>query len=232
MDINTFDVSEKINNPAEEAYRVLRTNIEFSSLHHKIKVISIVSPNHSDGKTTTTINLAISMSKSGIRVLLIDADMRKPGIYKHFGGEKIAGLSDVIAGNISFDEAVSKTKNDNFFVLTSGTKPPYPTEFLLSPAFNEILDQARRDYDFVIVDTPAMGSYIDAAVIASKTDGVLILVKYKSAYFSAVLRVKKQLEKANARILGIILNRVSKSVFHDYYITNHSYNNLKKSFGR
>ena len=225
-----FKVKEDINNPAEEAFRVLRTNIEFSSLHNKIKCLAVVSPSHSDGKTTTTINLAITMSTPDVRVLLIDADLRKPIVYKHFAGAQVMGLSDVIAGKIDFQDAICKTDKDNFFILSSGNKPPFPTEFLSSHAFDQVLARAKQEFDFVIVDTPAMRSYIDGAVIASKADGVVIIVKHEITYSRSVIRVKKQLEKANANILGIILNKVSKSIFKDYYITSHSYNNLKKSF--
>jgi capsular exopolysaccharide synthesis family protein len=225
-----FDVHENISKPAEEAYRVLRTNIGFVSLNNKVKLLSIVSPSHGDGKTTTSINLAISMATSGTRVLLIDADLRKPVIYKHFAGEQVLGLADVIAGKIDFHDAVSATEKENFYMLSSGSTPPFPTEFLTSPAFDAILDKAIKDYDFVIIDTPAMASYIDGAVIASKTDGVLIVVKHERAYYRSVLQVKKQLEKANAKMLGIILNKVSKRVYKNYYITDHDYGNLKKSF--
>lgn len=225
-----FEVHENITKPAEEAYRVLRTNISSISLKNDIKTLSLVSPCHTDGKTTTTINLSVSMAKAGTRLLLIDADLRKPVIYKHFSGQKIMGLTDVIAGRIDFEEAISGTENNNFHILPSGSGPSFPTEYLSSPAFDDLLDQARQQYDFVIVDTPAMGSYIDAAVIASKTDGVLIVVKHERAYYRSILRVKKQLEKVNANVLGIILNKVSKRVYNDYYITNHSYSNLQKSF--
>lgn len=225
-----FDVHEKINKSAEEAYRVLRTNIGFISLNNKIQTLSIVSPSHYDGKTTTTINLAISMAKSGTRVLLIDADLRKPVMYKHFAGEQIMGLADIIGGKIDFHDAVHGTEKENFYMLSSGSKPPFPTEYLSSSAFEDILDKAKKEYDFIIIDTPAMGSYIDGAVIASKTDGVLIVVKHERAYYRSVLRVKKQLEKANVKILGIILNKVSKRVYKDYYITDHDYSNLRKSF--
>lgn len=225
-----FEVHENITKPAEEAYRVLRTNISSISLKNNIKTLSLVSPCHTDGKTTTTINLSVSMAKAGVKLLLIDADLRKPVVYKHFSGERIMGLADVISGRISFQEAVTGTENNYFHILPSGNGPPFPTEYLSSPAFDDVLDKAKEQYDFVIVDTPAMGSYIDGAVIASKTDGVLIVVKHERAYYRSVLRVKKQLEKVNANILGMILNKVSDRVYNDYYITNHSYSNLQKSF--
>lgn len=225
-----FEVHENITKAAEEAYRVLRTNISSISLNKGIRTMSLVSPCHTDGKTTTTINLSVSMAKAGINLLLIDADLRKPVIYKHFSGEKIMGLADVIAGKISFEDAISSTENTNFHVLSSGSGPPFPTEYLSSAAFDAVLDKAKQLYDFVIVDTPAMGSYIDGAVIASKTDGVLIVVKHERAFYRSILRVKRQLEKVNANVLGIILNKVSKRVYNDYYITNHSYRNLQKSF--
>jgi len=230
MNNEIFEVKENLNNPAEEAYRVLRTNIQFCAREKGMKAIAIVSAGHMEGKTTTTINLAISIAKSDFRVLLIDADMRKPVKYKHFGGQMELGLADIVSGRIEFEEAVRRTNISNLSILTSGTKPAYPTEFLNSSVLDEILIKSKGEYDLIIVDTPAMGSYIDGAVIASKADGVLILAKWKSTYFRSVQRLKKQLEKVNANILGVIMNNVSKREYKDYYIMNYNYEHLRTSF--
>lgn len=208
----------------------MKTNIQFNSFDNQIKSVAVVSTDHMDGKTTTTINLAISMANSGIKVLLLDADIRKPLKYKHFADQDLHGLVGVIAGRVDFSEAVSKTNVKNLFILTSGTRHMYSSEILSSRVFDEILERAKNEYEFVIVDTPAMGSYIDGAVVASKADGVILLAKWKSTNYRSILRVKNQLEKVNARILGIVLNNVSKSEYRDYYIMNYSYDHLKTSF--
>ena len=225
-----FEVKESLNIPAEEAYKVLRTNIQFCTLEKKMKSVAIVSSGHMDGKTTTTINLAISMAKSNMKILLIDADMRKPVKYKHFGGQMELGLADIVSGTATFENAVMDTNIHNLSILTSGTKPTYPTEFLISSALDEILISAKQEYDFVIIDSPAMGSYIDGAVIASKADGVLILAKWKSTHYHSIERAKKQLEKVNANILGIVLNKVNKGEYKNYYIMNYNYEHLRTSF--
>lgn len=230
MNSEMFEVKESLSNPAEEAYRVLRTNIQFCAREKGMRTIAIVSSGHMEGKTTTTINLAISIAKADFKVLLIDADMRKPVKYKHFGGQMELGLADIITGKIAFEEAVTKTTINNLSMLTSGTKPAYPTEFLNSSVLDEILIKSKGAYDIVIIDTPAMGSYIDGAVIASKADGVLILAKWKSTYYRSIQRLRKQLEKVNANILGIILNNISKREYKDYYIMNYNYEHLRTSF--
>lgn len=230
MNGGIFEVNENVSNPAEEAYRVLRTNIQFCARGKEMKTIAIVSSGHMEGKTTTTINLAISIAKSGFKTLLIDADMRKPVKYKHFGGKMELGLADIVSGKISFEDSMMQTNIDNLYILTSGTKPTYPTEFLNSSVLDEILIKAKGEYDIVVIDTPAMGSYIDGAVIASKADGVLILAKWKSTYYRSLQRVKKQLEKVNANVLGVILNNINKREYKDYYIMNYNYEHLKTSF--
>lgn len=230
MNGEIFEVKENLSNPAEEAYRVLRTNIQFCAGEKEMKTFAIVSSGHMEGKTTTTINLAIAIAKSNTKVLLIDADMRKPVKYKHFGGQMEFGLADIVAGKVSFENTVMQTNINNMFILTSGTKPSYPTEFLSSTVLDDILIKAKQEYDIVIIDTPAMGSYIDGAVIASKADGVLILAKWKSTYYRSIERVIKQLEKVNANILGIILNNINRSEYKNYYIMNYNYEHLRTSF--
>ncbi len=227
---SAFNVKEKLNEPAKEAYRVLKTNIQYCSFDKDVKTVTIVSTDHMDGKTTTSINLAISMINSGLKVLLIDGDLRKPMKYKHLAHQDVIGLSDIIAGHAEFDDGISRTNIDNLFILTSGTKPPYPTEFLSSPIFDKILKRAKEEFDFIIIDTPAMGSYIDGGVIASKADGVILLAKWKSTHYRAISRVRTQLDKLNAKVLGIILNKVEKSEYKDYYIMNYNYDRLKTSF--
>jgi len=212
----------------EEAYKSLRANIQFCEVDNKIKSIAITSCNPGEGKTTTSINIAICMAESGLKVLLVDADMRKPSTYKRLRMKGSDGLSNYLSGYASFDKIISETTIEGLYYLPCGVKPPNPAELIGSEKFTEFLARAEEEFDMVIIDTPPLGSVIDAAVIASKTKGTILVIKSNATDFKLAKRVKVQLEKANARILGVVLNKVSKSNYKNYYNYYGYYNHLQK----
>ena len=217
MSIRELDIVDKLNGPADEAYKVLRTNIQFCALEGNIKSISVTSTYAGEGKTTTCINLAISVAKENKKVLYVDADMRKSVyINDHFQRANV-GLSNYLSHMADFESIVKKTNIPNLFMVSCGVKPPNPAELLGAQTYREFLREAAELFDFVIIDTPPLGSVIDCAIIASQTDGVLLVVKRRTVDFHKILRVKQQLEKANARILGVVLNKISKSDYKTYY---------------
>ncbi|MGI6776590.1 MAG: CpsD/CapB family tyrosine-protein kinase [Acetivibrionales bacterium] len=218
----------KLNNPAEEAYKVLRTNIQFYELDKKFKTLAITSYSPGEGKTTTAVYLAVSMAKSGEKVLLVDADMRKPVLMKQLAGSSYKGLSNILAGNAALDETVNATSVNGFNFITCGVKPPNPVEMLESQEFEKFLKSVSEKFDVVIIDTPPLGSVIDSAIIASKTDGVLIVIKPNIVRRENVEMVKEQLEKVNARILGVVLNNMSKQEYKSYYSGFDYYGNGRK----
>lgn len=213
---SALNIKDRLNTPVEEAYKVLRTNIQFCSAGEKIKTITITSCASGEGKTTTSINLAVSMAKAGAKVLLIDADLRKPMLLKHLSSN-LKGLSNLISGTATFDEVINSTNVENFYYISCGPKPPNPVELLGSERFIEKLGKLEDLFDTIIIDTPPLGSVIDCAVIASKVDATLIVVKTKSISLQKIQRVKEQLDKVNARVLGVVLNRVSKGDYSSYY---------------
>ena len=212
-----FNVLNKLNNPAEEAYKVLRANLNFYALHKEIKVISITSYSPNEGKTTTSINLSISMAKSGMKVLYVDADLRKPMLMKQLGNTDFQGLSNYLSGYISIKEIIHRTKIHGFFYVSSGSKPFDPAALLNTERFDRFLESVKQDFDMVIIDTPPLGSVIDCAIVAAKTDGVLIVIKPNTVKYKNALMIKEQLEKSHAKILGIVLNGVKQRDYKDYY---------------
>lgn len=212
---------EELSKPVKEAYKVLRTNIQLCGFDRKIKTIVVTSYNPEEGKTTTSINLAITMAKNGMKVLLIDADMRKPRASKPFQSKTGAGLSTYIAGNAEFEEVLVKGKFEDFDYITCGHKPPNPSELISSSSFKNFLDMVEGIYDIVIIDTPPIGTVIDCAIISAMVDGTILVIKAGQTELEQVIKAKEQLEKVGAVILGALLNKIDK---HDYRSSNKYYN--------
>lgn len=219
----TFKLSDRLDPSAEEAYKTLRTNIQFCEVDSKIKTLTIASCIPGEGKTTTAINLGISFAKAGKRVLFVDADLRKPMLMKQLESKNFKGLSNFVSGRASMDEIINVTSVPGFHFVACGVKPPNPAELIGSAKFSEFLEKVRDRYDVVIIDTPPLGSVIDCAIIAAQTDGSLIVVQPKAVKYQEAQRVKEQLEKAGARILGVVLNKVTgkhhknRYRYYDFY---------------
>lgn len=227
----SYDIKAGLNAPVEEAYRVLRSNIQFCGFDKKIKSLVITSCNPGEGKTTTSLNLSISMAKAGMNVLLVDADLRKPAIAKHLGEDNAPGLSTLISGFAKLEDVITMTSLKGFSFIACGPKPPNPAELVGSGTFSEFLATVKEKYDMVIIDTPPLGSVIDCAMISAQADGTLLVIESHSVDHTEVLRVKDQLEKANARILGVVLNKIKKSEYKGYYNYYKYYGKEKKEGG-
>jgi len=224
----TYEINTNLNEAIEEAYKVLRTNIQFCQFDKKIKTITVTSYSPGEGKTTTSLNLAISMAKSGMNVLLIDADLRKPMALKVLGRNDFKGLSNYILGRTELDEIINQTNIEGFQFITCGIKPINPTELLGSVRFRELLTKVKSQYDMVIIDTPPLGSVIDCAIIAAQTDGTIIVIEQNAVRLDNAIQVREQLKKVNARILGVVLNKVSKSDYRNYFSGYDYYGSKKK----
>jgi protein-tyrosine kinase len=228
MTSSADNVFEKLNNPAEEAYKVLRANLNFYGLNKAIKTIAITSYSPNEGKTTTCINLSISMAKSGMRVLYVDADLRKPMLMKNLGSNDFKGLSNYLSGHVDFEEIIHSTDINGFFYIPCGAKPFDPAELLTTERFNTFLKVVQQQFDMIVIDTPPLGSVIDCSIIAAKTDGTLIVIKPNAVKYKNALMVKEQLEKSNARILGVVVNGVNRRDYKDYYNSYDYYGSKRK----
>jgi capsular exopolysaccharide synthesis family protein len=193
---------------AAEAYRGLRTALYFNANGEGHQVIQVTSPTTGDGKSTTAANLAVSIAQSGKRVLLVDADMRKPRQHKIFGMEAQTGLSLLVVGEVGVEAAVQASGVPNLSVLPAGPTPPNPAELLTSPRFKEVLDQLRGLYDIVVVDTPPLLAVTDPSVVAPRVDSVLLTIRLSKNARSEAERARQILVGLGATILGVVVNGI------------------------
>jgi len=200
-----------------ESYRGLRTSLLLTSLGGPPKVILITSALPQEGKTTTSINTAIVLAQKGTRVLLIDADLRRPSIHKTLGMGPKTGLSNVLTGNAMLQQAVVRSSIlPTLFVLTAGTPPPNPAELLASSNMKDILAELREQYDHIIVDTPPTLSVTDAVVMSTRADAVVLVIRSGQTTKQALRRARDLLMQVNARVSGVLLNAVDLTS-PDYY---------------
>lgn len=204
-----FNTSAGDNYESSEAYKTLRTNIMFCG--NDIKTIVITSCNENEGKSTIASELTKSFADSGKHSLLIDADMRKSIMLKsNLRRADICGLSEVLSGLAEPEDAIYKTQDDNFDVMFSGHFPPNPVELLGNKKLSQMLQQFKKTYDYIIIDSPPLGIVIDAAIIASFSDAaVIVMLRHKTSR-SAAVEIKNQLEKSGTRIIGAIINESEK----------------------
>ncbi len=189
-----------------ECLRALRTNLLFMSPEKPLRTIVVTSSGPQDGKTTTAVSLAITMAGSGNRVLLVDADMRRPRIHRVFGIPSSIGLSSLILGEESVDAAVKTTGVDNLFVLPCGPIPPNPAELLHTQSFSRIVAELAAKFDRVIIDSPPAGVVADSIVMSTQTDGTLVVLKAGRTSRDVARRTVRQLRDVNANLLGAVLN--------------------------
>lgn len=203
----------------KEAYKTLRANLEFAG--DDVKVIAITSCTPNEGKSSISMNLAKAFAESGKNVILIDADLRKSvlvGRYKT--GAVRLGLTHYLSGQRKLNEVCCVTNIKNLFVAFSGPVPPNPSELLGGKYFASMLKTLRGIFDYVIIDTPPLGSVIDGAIVAKQCDGCVIVIASNEISYKFAQRVKNQLEVAECRILGCVLNKVNinrKSYYGKYY---------------
>jgi capsular exopolysaccharide synthesis family protein len=189
-----------------EAYRGVRTALYFSSAGAGYKLLQITSPTSGDGKTTLAANLAVSIAQSGKRVLLVDADLRRPRVHAVFGLAPDVGLGSIILGEAEPAEAIQESGVPGLWLLPCGPIPPNPAELLTSPRFKELLDLLRQQYDFVLVDTPPLLAVTDPSVVAARVDGVLLNVRMAKNGRPAAVRARELLATLGARVLGLVVN--------------------------
>ncbi|MPQ42287.1 CpsD/CapB family tyrosine-protein kinase [Clostridium tarantellae] len=212
-----FAVEKSNKSLSTEAYRTLRTNLQYSALDREIKVILVTSSNPGEGKTTTAGNLAIVLAQDGKRVMLIDCDLRKANVHKQFKISNTVGLSEVLLGKETFFNSMT-THESGLHILTCGKMPPNPAEMVGSKAMEKLLNDLRNRYDYIVLDTPPVQAVTDSKVLATKSDGVVLVVRVEKTTKNIVLETKKELEKVNAKIIGTVLNGVSnKNGKNPYY---------------
>ena len=219
---------------AAESFRALRTNLQFLRLESKGKLFLLTSSFVQEGKTLNVVNLALSLAQAGNKVLLVDADLRKPSVHRVFGLSREPGITDCVLGNYQWGEVVDTISDvmlgdfeiedilmtpgmDNLHIMTAGTKPPNPTEILSSERFRKFLQEARSQYDFIFVDAPPVLPVADATQIAPLMDGVFLVYTVGKIGRGVLKRAKSTLDNVEAKVMGVILNNVKPDAGPDYF---------------
>ena len=216
---------EKTQSNISEAYRTIRTGIEFSNLDKDLKIICITSSKKDEGKTTVLSNLGVSFAKIDRKVLLIDADLRNPSISKMFDTSNTQGLMDILLGKRNIQDCVKKTKQENLYILTGGTIPPNPAEVLSSKKMSEFIESIKDEYDYIFIDSPPVGVVSDASIISAYSDGVIFVVGANEVDSNLAKIAKERLDSVKANIVGVILNKFKTDTNSEYY--NYYYNENK-----
>lgn len=204
--------------PVAEAYRTLRTNIEFASLDEPARTILVTSAIPGEGKTTTAANLAAVFAQAGHATLLVDADLRKPGVHRMFDLPNDRGLTDLLrSDDMTVREAAHATEQAHLTVMTTGPLPPNPAELLRSGRMRAVLERLTASAEFVIIDSPPLQAVTDAAILSSIVDGTALVVDAGRTRSGAVRNGREALAKVGARVLGVVLNRMSEAMSGDYY---------------
>jgi capsular exopolysaccharide synthesis family protein len=202
-----------------EAYRQLRTSVLLSTAGHAPKSLLVISSLPSEGKTTTSVNMAISLAQTGVRVLIVDADMRRPRLHDIFGLENQRGLSTILSRELSESEVlaiIEQHEETGVYVLPSGPIPPNPAELLGSDQMRQLISTLESNFAHAILDSPPISSVTDGVLLSSMVDGVLMVVSCGRSSREIVKRSRQMLRDVRAKILGVVINNV-KFVRHDYY---------------
>lgn len=197
--------------PRVEAFRVLRTNLQFVDIDQASKVFVVTSALQHEGKTSTAVNLALSLAQAGVRVLLVDADLRRPRIGGMLGLDDAVGVTTVLLGRVGLEEAVQRHSLTDLDVLTSGATPPNAAELLQSRAMAGLLEQLRSAYEVVILDSPPLLPVTDAALLASQADGALMVVRHGKTTRDQLATAADRLAQVDAALVGVVLNMVPQS---------------------
>ncbi len=223
MSTQTLITISNPRSPIAEAYRTLRTNLEFSNLDKALRSLLVTSAGAEEGKSTTLANLAVTIAQSGKRVILVDADLRRPTLHQVFGLKNSVGLSDMVRDDsILANPPTQDTSVPNLKVLTSGQLPPNPAEILGSKRMTEILAALLERADMVLFDAPPVLVVTDAAVLSSKVDGVLLVVSAGKTKRENARKAQEQLKKINANVIGAVLNNTKADAATQYYYADNN----------
>jgi non-specific protein-tyrosine kinase len=203
--------------PAAEAYRTLRTNIQFSSLDHPLRTLMVTSTGPDEGKSTTLANLAVTMAQAEQRVVLVDCDLRRPTLHTLFGLSNDAGLTSLILAQDAPELPLQPTGVPGLSLLASGPLPPRPADILGSRRMDAIIARLRDAADMVLFDTPPVVAVTDAAVLAPRVDGVLLVFQANKTSRDRARQARQTLEKVKAHIVGVVLNNAPAGQGYGYY---------------
>lgn len=205
--------------PVSEQYRTVRTNIQFSSVDQEVRSIMVTSSGPGEGKSTTVSNLAVVFADQGKRVLLVDADLRKPTVHYTFDVNNITGLTNILTKRTTLEKAAAPTKINNLFILASGPIPPNPAELLGSKGMQEFLEEVYQEFDMVLFDTPPVLAVADAQILANQCDGTILVTRSGETEIEQAEKARDLLKGAKSKLLGVVLNnkKMKDSQYYYYY---------------
>ncbi len=206
--------------PIAEAFRSIRTSLNYLDPDNPIKTLLITSSKESEGKSLITTNLALTVAQNNKKVIIIDADMRKPMQHRFFDMTNFSGLSNILMHEISFEEGLRKTQYENISLISTGVIPPNPAELLDSNSMDDVIKKAKESADMIFIDAPPVSPVTDAALLSKKTDGVLMVVASHETDKELLKSSIKKLEFVNANIIGTVLNKYpleKNSSYNKYY---------------
>lgn len=209
------------NSPISEQYRLIRSNIQFSSVDREIKTIVVTSSEPNEGKSTTAANLSSVLAQLGKKVILVDVDFRKPTVHYTFNVSNLEGLTSVLKKEIGLDLAIVKTFVPHLDILPCGPIPPNPSELVNSKALEMVIEELKEEYDYIVFDTPPVLAVTDSQIMASKADGVVMVVASGKTNKDRAIKTRDLLETARAKIIGVVVNGVKAT--KDQY--NYQYGN-------
>jgi protein-tyrosine kinase len=228
MDNNKIVSGINPKSPVAEAFRILRTNLQFSTVDKPFKSILITSAGPGEGKSTTAANLGTVMAQTGAKVILVDCDLRRAELHRLFNLPNDEGLTNVLVGGLDIKLVLRDTWLPNLKVITSGPLPPNPAELLGSEKTREVLAKLKEMADIILVDSPPVLMVADATLLSSIVDGVILVIKSAKTKIDAAKQAKERLENANARIVGTVLNAVESSNGYYYYYNSSYYGDKGK----
>lgn len=208
--------------PFAEAFRTLRTNINFSGLDNPLRAILITSSGPNEGKTTVTCNLGVVLAQSNKKVLIVGCDLRRPTLHKIFNVNDYVGVTNVLINDMDPSELAQETEVPGLSILTSGPIPPNPSELVGSQRMKSLITRALEKFDYVLLDSPPINIVTDPIVLSMLVDGVIIVVKSGSTHYEYAREAQVKLEKVGAKIIGVVLNNISMSTgdyYYHYYYT-------------
>ena len=200
-----------------ESYKTARTNIAYSIIKKGCKKICFTSANKSEGKTVTSVNIAIALAQQvNTRVLIIDCDLRRPQIHNVLSIEFAPGLTNFLNGECSKEDILRSTKINNLYAITYGAVPPNPSELLSSASMIEFVKELEKEFDYIIFDTPPVGVVIDSLPLVKQSDGVVLVIKHNSTTYPDLKKVIETINRNSGKILGVIVNNVDSVRSHKY----------------
>jgi capsular exopolysaccharide synthesis family protein len=202
--------------PISEQYRTIRTNIQYSSIDEELKALMVTSSGPAEGKSTTAANLAVVFAQLGKKVLLVDADLRKPTVHRTFEVNNLFGFTTVLTKQATLGSAVLETDEKDLYILTSGPVPPNPAELISSKSMEQFIEEAKEQFDYVLFDTPPLLAVADPQILANKVDASIFVVFSGRTEIDQAKKAKELLENAQSKLVGVVLNH-KEAKSNDYY---------------